>query len=376
MMLEDGTVIPHYLGVQQRGQATDSGDFSNIALRLGEVKGVVAPEAQESLTGKYFEYTVEVQHRDGSGPGTSVLYTNCLLANLFGSGGDKCRFTLRSDDKDQQSRKDDGVGIGAKVLLLCVNGEGNRCWIIGGVRDPETDETKDSPDDGHNWYWEFNGLRQTINKDGEYTLTFRGATNRDGTLADGVKEANSGSHIKFDKDGGCTIASGDKNNESLHFDLQNKKVTMKSGGTMAFNAPDGVTVDTNKSCTITAKNTYIGSKNADENLILGKTYRDAENQLHDSLADGFSSLNSQLSSLGQSIGTCGGLLSTAGSMMSTPIYGAVAAGPQIASAAMQLTSAVQVLTQMAQTMGKMQSALKQFEGQKSKYVSDHNFTQK
>lgn len=375
MMLPDGTVVPHYLGLQRRGVAEDTGSFTNVALRIGEVKGVVEPTADESLTGKYFEYTVEVQHRDGSGPGTSTLYTNCLLSSLFGSGGDQERFTLRADDKDDQNRKDDGVGVGAKVLLLCVNGEGTRTWIIGGVRDPETDETKDTKDDGHNWYREFNGVRQTINKDGEYTLLFRGATARDGKLADGVKEENGNAKLFFDKDGGITLSDGDKGKEKLVFSKKDKKTTLESGGTMAMKAPDGVTIDTDKNTVITADKTYIGSKNAAENLVLGKTYREAEGKCNDSLAEKFSSLGQNITSLSTSLTSAATALTTAGSLMSTPIYGAVAAGPNITQAAMQLTSMVSTLSQMSQTLSQMQSAIKDFEGQKKSYISDHNFTQ-
>lgn len=376
MMTQDGAVVPHYLSLRSRGVAMDTGNFSNVALRIGEVKGVVDPASDESITGKYLEYIVEVQHRDGSGPGTSALYSGCLLANPFGSGGDKCRYTLRIDEQNDQNRKDSGIGVGAKVLLMCINGESNRAWIIAGVRDPETDETKDKKDDGHNWYWEFNGLRQTINKDGEYTLLFRGATNRDGTLLDGVKEANGGAKLFYDKDGGVTLADGDKGNEKLYLDLQNKKVSLLSGGTMALDAPDGVTVDTKKNVVITDDKTFIGSKNAGENLVLGKTYRQNESQLFDDLADGFKSLGQNVTQMAQTIGTVGGLLTTAGSSMSVPIYGAVAAGPQISGAATQLISMASTLVQMNQTLLKMMAALKQFEGKKNDYISTHHFTQK
>ena len=376
MIMEDGTVVPHYLGLQSRGYVEDTGNFTNFALRLGEVKDVIDPSSDQSLTGKYFEYSVEVQHRDGSGPGTSTMYTNCLLINLFGTGGDRCRYTLRKDDKDNKDQEDDGVGIGAKVLLLCVNGEGTRTWIIGGVRDPETDEEKDTQDDGHNWLWEFNGLKQTINKDGEFTITFRGATDNKGKLKDGVKEENGNAKLFFDKDGGCTFSDGDKGKEKLVFSKKDKKTTMESGGTMALKAPDGVTIDTDKNTVITADKTYIGSKNAAEALVLGTKYRDAENTLHNDLADGFSSLSQNITSLSQSVTQCGTALNMAGTLMKTPIYGAIAASPNVTQAAMQLTSMASTLSQISQDLSKMQQALKKFESSKSDYISEHNFTQK
>lgn len=376
MILRDGTVIPSYLGTRGRGAVEDVGAFTNTTLRVGEVKAIVYPDSEESSTKAYIEYTVEVQHRTGSGPGTAVLYTNCLLANTFGTGGDLFRYTLRADPENNQNRGDDGVGVGAKVLILCINGEHTRSWILSGVRDPESDTTKDKKDDGHNLLWEFNGIRSTINDDGELKIVFRGKTKVNGELADGVEESNGGAQFFFDKEGGVTIADGDAGEESLVFSLADKKTTLTSGGTMELNAPDGIVLDTDKNIDLVADKVHVGSANAGEAFVLGTTYRDKEGSMHGDLSSGFQDMAQQCGQLAGYHAACAAQLAAAGSSMATPIGGAVAAGPQIAAAGAQLVLMGTTLGQMAATLGKMLASLKQFEAQASSFISDRLFGEK
>lgn len=370
-LLDDGTCIPSYLSVRDRGVTTDTGNFNNIALRIGEVKEKVAPNSDKSLSKKYWEYTVEVQHRDGTEAAVSTRYTNCLLANLFGSGSDLERFTLRTDD--QNNRKEDGVGVGAKVLLLCANGENTRTYIIGGVRDPETDGTKDVVDDGHNWFREFNGVRQTIKKDGEYKLLFRGATKVNGDLANGVKEEDGGAALTFAADGSVLLNDGDKGKEKLAFNKNDKKATLSSGGTMLLEAPDGIVAQTDQSIDLKAAKVHIGSANANEALIMGTTYRDQQKALHDSLSNNLQTMMSLFTTMATTMGVSGGSMASAGVANAVPITGGAAAATFFASAAAAMISMASTLGSLASQAASMMAAIKKFEALSSQYISNKNF---
>lgn len=98
-ILDDNTVVPSFQGLQPRGAARDTGNLNNLALRMGEVKDIVYSDDTRSITKKFTEYTVEVQHRDNRAAGTTTLYRGCLVSNLFGGAADSFRYTLRKDDQ-------------------------------------------------------------------------------------------------------------------------------------------------------------------------------------------------------------------------------------------------------------------------------------
>ena len=226
-ILDDNSVIPSYLGSFSQGSHQDTGTMSNLAFRTGEVREIIYPDDDKSLSKRFIEYTVDVQEKDGNGPGTSTKYAGCVLLNLFGSVGDILRFTYRVDDT--QNPPEDGIGVGAKVAILCVNGDTTKAVILGGFRDTGTDkdgtkaEGKDKKDDGHNLFFEFNGVQTKINKDGELQIRYRGATKVDATLDDNADADAEGSTLIFSKDGGIKAYTKDEK-QFMFLDHANKKL--------------------------------------------------------------------------------------------------------------------------------------------------------
>lgn len=226
--MDNGVIVPSYMSMSDRGGMVDMGNQSDTTLRFGEVKAIVFPDDDKSISKRFIEYTVNVYHKDSSGPGSTQVYGGCVVSNGFGLGGDLIRYTLRPDavktDKNVQ------VGIGAKVLLLCINGDRPRAVIIGGLRDPltqiEEDTVVDKEEDGHNLYFEFNGVVFKIDKEGKATLQFKGATDAKGKALEGNDEAAQPTTIIINKDGDFSITTKD-DGQFIKIEHKDKKIRIK-----------------------------------------------------------------------------------------------------------------------------------------------------
>jgi hypothetical protein len=292
MFLDDGTCLPSYLGVQERGVIGSgaSSQLNDITLHLGEVKKIVYASDDNSYGKGTTEYDVEVQHRDGNGGFVTAMFRGCTISTLFGSVADRVYYTLRPDSNPNGT--DEVVGVGAKVALLCLNGNQQKPIIIAAVED-QTEQRVEVKDAGHNLFFEFNGIRFIVDKDGQGILTFRGATNVDGTLTKDADANAEGTTLSFLKDGSVQIALKD-DDQHLKVDRANKKIDVKaqdnysldSGGTVTTTAQDSVTFDTKNELDVTATNNVkiksagvlVGA--ATDNWMKGTTYRSAEQSMH------------------------------------------------------------------------------------------------
>lgn len=211
MRLPDGTIVPTFQAARSTvAEGPQTEQFGQWGLRVGQVRDIILPKDKRSVSKKFIEYHVEVQHRDSHGRVSNVLYPNCFLASTFGGRGDKVRFTHRFAKKTDGN----GVGEGSGVIIGHINGDRQQAVILGGIRDSE-DETDDDKL-GHNYFNEFNGVQQLIDNDGQYSVTFTGATNYDGTLKDGVEESNGGAFFKFLKNGNFEIVHDAQKLELKH----------------------------------------------------------------------------------------------------------------------------------------------------------------
>jgi hypothetical protein len=372
MILSDGSVISSALSALPIGEtSTAMGTTSNLALRRGEVKEIIYPDDPKSSSKKYTEYRVAVQQNDGMETGSIVEYSNCQVMSLFGGVTDKLVYTLRADS---QTTTEKGTGIGSKVHVLCEDGNSNRAFIIGGLRDSNESSAKDSGDAGHNLLFEFNGIRALINKDGEFEINFNGATDNTGKLLDGVDSANSGSVFHFLKNGDIQLGHDDQvltlEHESQAWRMKAAKaISEETDGdwsgvaqkTAFLAGKQSLDLQTEGAAVITAKETKIGSDQASEHLVLGDTYRSAESQM-------MKSLSTSLNTLATAITTLTGAVQTAGGFLKIPITGGILASPSFAAMNMQLQL-------IGQTLSTMYSDIETFEGSASNYLSGNNTTE-
>lgn len=371
-ILGDNTVIPSYLGASRRGGSPGrSAMLNDYVLRLGEVKKIIYPDDPLSYGKKTVEYEVEVQYREGNGTYTTSLYRGVTVSTAFGGIADRFHVTFRADTGNTQN----DTGDGSKVLLLCLSGDQQKAIILGGVEDP-TDERVEEKDDGHNLFWEFNGIRFTINKDGELTLLFRGATAETGDLKDGVDEKASGATVNIDKKGSVTVKTVDGedvehqvvlNHDSGDIEIKttgNWKSTVDKAyemeakkGFKLTSADDQMEVQVKKNVIIKSDGVKVGD--AKENWVLGKTWRQDLKSLH-------SSLKSSLNSASQNLMQAAIQLKIAAGLNSIPYTGGSAAQSSFQQVSSGLNSASSDLSQAA-------SAIDSYESNAGGHLSKKNF---
>lgn len=359
-MLSDMTVIPSYLSTMATGIMRETGIQTNISLHFGEVKELIYPKDPRNVNRRYIEYSVDVYPKMGSGPRTIQRYYNCLLSNPFGGGGDIYRYTLWPSTTPSSSQYTNG----SKVLVLCLDGEQTKGIIIGGMRDNFVDQTGFQgvdTNEGHNLFWQFNGINATIDKQGAFTLTFNGPTGRDGTFDDstGVFQSDTGSTFKFEADGSVLLTSGgpaesqqllqmdnDKNTFTIDAD---KEFNIHGAGTMTATIQDDVKlqseqgafeIDADGNCSIISAGVLVGK--ATDAFMLGTTFRRAQAQMNKAVL--------------QQLAAASAALLAASSALS--ISAAAAAAP---------------VAQAAQAIQAAANAISSFESNSSKYLSTVNF---
>lgn len=309
------SVFPSHLRIGHTERFSDGGVFDDVQFHFGEVQSIIYANDENSRSKQFTEYSVFVQYRDPiTKAGVGRMYDNCLLSNMFGGVSDFLSYTLRGQNSTA-SAKDDRLGLGSKVLLLCINGETQYPVIIGGIGDPTDKSQTDTKDKdlGHHLKFIFNGLGVSINKDGELTVVFNGPTDIKGKLVDGIDKKTVGASVTFSKEGKIIV----NRNQAIE----------------------------------------IGA--ATDHFILGDTYRDAEHSMNQDLQTG-------LQNVAQKLAVAGAQLAAAGGAVAGPFM-AAAAGPNLVSASAQIISAVGELNKMASSIAK-------FEAQAKKYLSKDNKT--
>lgn len=238
-------VIPSIFGSGYVGDTPffDGDVFKNTKLRMGEVKQIIKPTDPESLSKKYYEYSVLAVHIE-NGVLARRMYRNCVLINSLAGGGDHSSFALRESTKPNDQSQTDG----SRVLLLCIEGSNNRAIIIGGLRDERANN--DINNTGHYFDWEFNGVNFKVNDDGSWEVINKGKTDNLGKK-----------HPKANNDGvGTTIKTEANGNIQIKTAKGSEIVIDNTGNKINIKADSEVTIDSDK--------VKIGS-GASQSVVLG-----------------------------------------------------------------------------------------------------------
>ena len=364
MYLPDGGVLPSYLSLQSSA-GTSTAMMNDTVLRLGEVKKIIWPDSTKSYSKSSVEYEVQVQHRDGNNAPNTATFRGCTTSTLFGGVADRFDATLRADPNTNKP-----LGVGAKVLLLCLGGSQQRAIILGGIKDTKS-ELVDKSDLGHNLFFEFNGLRFTVDKEGQATVTFRGATKTNGTLSDDADANAEGTNVSFTREGNVSIATpddaqyikvnhADRKIEILADDdchvTSNGTVTVDAQGDVNVTTQGGVTVQASNHVDVKSSGVRVGA--ATDSWLKGTTYRTKESTMHTQMASTLATLNSLVTTAASSLATAAGLISV-------PMVGGGLAAPGLTAASIALLSAAPLLNTLA---GYIQA----FEAQSSTFLSPTN----
>lgn len=346
----DNTIVPSYLGVIGRGSDQSSAFIGNNTLRIGEVKQIIYPDDDKSISKKYIEYLVEVAHRSNGGL-SSTLYIGCMVNYLFGGYADRAHYTLRADTKKEGERG--GIGVGSKVLMSCINGMHNMAVIFGGIPDVNDKKAREEKkDDGHNLFFEFNGCQFTINKDGELQLMFRGATKVDGELTDSAVKEAEGSSLLINKEGNISFFTKDKN-QYIEINHKDKKLNIQAQKEWNTTVKGTINITADKKVNIKSEGVYVGD--ATDKWPLFSTYRQNEGQMNSKVAAQFNALQGLLQTAGINL-TVGATLNA--------IDGSLATG-NFSAAGSSLLSAASLCSQIG-------SAIQTFEGSAEIYLSKKN----
>lgn len=259
-------IIPSIYQTRKVGESSDeNSQLDNHLLRMGHVQKIIYPEDERSLTRRFIEYDVLVQHV-GNGTAVTKLYQNCLMMNSMAGMADKFVWTLRPSP--EQSLKDSqdklGVDYGSTVLLLCLNGQESQALIIGGIRNDQ-DSDKGTKPLGTHLEFVFNGVALKINDDGSWSVQYLGKSQPDGTRDPAVAIENVGTEVKVSQDGNFTVQ------------------TRNGTQSVVINHAAGtITVTGDKDITLNAKKIHLG-KDAGEHAVLGDTLKARLDELADAL---------------------------------------------------------------------------------------------
>lgn len=344
MLLPDGVAIPAFLSVSGSEAYSSNPLGTDPFLRTGRVLKVHNPNDKSNISKKYIEYDVEVDYYDNRGAYSKLVYYGVLVSSLFGGIADFTRYTPRLVEPKDINK----LSEGSYVLIQCVNGDPLNAIIVGGVQHPYAN-SKDNLDDGHNYQSEFNGINYHINKDGEWKLKFRGATNELGNLI-GDKKAE-GTFIQLQKDGSLLLQSAD-NKQSYKINHSNHKIEIKADSEM--------TIDCNGHVLITSGGVYLGGNSAVDAIVKGTTWRSHEQQMH-------LSMQVQLGIISAQVSIAGAQISAAAAAHVVPIVGPIVGAPLLAAAGAALTSAVASITAL-------QTAIASYEATAPTILSNKNFT--
>lgn len=315
--------------------------FRNPYLMVGTILKEMPPTKGNSF--KKYLVKVEVLG-DNDIPSTFDL--PCRIASDFGGIADHSNWTPRLRTETTNKPIDlKNPDPGTQVLVLAVNGNIYDSLIIGGYPHFASPEDKT---EGINLVKEFNGILVSIDKDGQLTLTRRGATLADGKV-DSNNDTKGGQTVTFDKEGSITLKSSKGNSITLN----------DKDDTIDVNANQNLNIKSGAKVSIDSTGVLAGADGAKDAFVMGTTYRDAQQSLHQTL-------QTELTKASIYMGVAAGALTTAAIAHKTPIVGAVIGSPGIDMAAQSL---MQVMTNLQSMM----QALMQFEAKASTYLSQKNF---
>lgn len=250
MRLKNGTVLPYGLLSLDRKSAASGFEktYKNFSLKSGIVVRSYDIENDANVSKLIPEYDVVVIEQDGNRAVTPITYKNCISASSFGSVADFFETRLRTQKKvkDKKTQGKDFSGQdGAIVLLLCLDGSGEKAIIIGAL--PHPNRKSKLKGKGQILAGEFNGLAVSVADDGSANLTFKGATDNEG--------------VPLDKEQGNTSFDIEKDG-SVQFKHKGATQRIEKGGNFLLANEGTTTVQSKKSTTIKTDDALtIESKN-------------------------------------------------------------------------------------------------------------------
>lgn len=224
----DGTQIPSMFKSMQPNDAVAQ-RMNSVSLKEGVVTAVLYPDQEENLSKRDIEYNVAVvEYSYGAGANLQE-YRNCRICDMFGTTNNYVNYTLQPSTDNIDSvggqKKKDVFKDGARCIILCLGGvnQAGYAVIIGGLK--HGGGKIYNSQDGQFYDFNFNGIQQLINDDGELIINFNSPIDQEGNKSN---EKASGTQIKIDKDGRITLLDNEK--QTIKIDREAKTIEVSNGG--------------------------------------------------------------------------------------------------------------------------------------------------
>lgn len=245
--LPNGTVLPHgLLGTDSSlGNGGFNKTYKNYALKMGVIVASYGINDDGNVSGLTTEYDVVVFEQNENRGTTDIKYRNCMSVDGLGSIADYFERNLRvqKNRKNNTNAQSLGGQDGATVLILCLDGVGNKGIIIGAV--PHPDRPTNLQDTDPHLEGEYNGMHVVVNADGSAAMTFKGATDNSGKVLDSTQ---GNTEISIEKDGSYQVM-----HKSITQRLdKNGKMTTTTDDDVSFTTKTNFNVTTTKDVGITA----------------------------------------------------------------------------------------------------------------------------
>lgn len=253
--LPSGSILPS--GLLQNSHNSISAyerAYQNYELKMGVVIADYEIDDPRNINKTSIEYDVAVAEQNADLGQTIMTYHNCSTVDLFGGIADYKEYRYRVQEKtslDNTQERDIDEQEGSLVLLLCVSGADDSAVIIGGLNHYKR-ESKLTKEAGHAYYSEFNGLEMSIDKNGAFSILFKGATDINGNPKN---EQVGGSLITIDKNGSVFISDGNK--ENITIDKNNKTIEINADKKITIKSNDETEISSTKKISVFTKDFLI-----------------------------------------------------------------------------------------------------------------------
>lgn len=350
--LFDGTVLPSFMKVLEgSGPTGTEQSLNDYRIHIGRIVAIHGPNQATNNNRKFYEYDVEVD----IGGGVKKVYPRCVMADLFGGFADYVQWTPRlSRGTDESGSR---VDFGSRVFVLCVNGHTSRGVIIGGAKHHAL--PKETQEDGHHFVAVFNGVKISINSEGELELNRKGPTFSDGTpTEDEAQEA----YINFNSLGDIELTAGVDAQAQVYLDTLNKRVLVTGEDSVKVSAGGNVTVE--------SAGLLVGD--ATDATMLAETYRLQQQILHNTIMPLLIQLSAILATAGGAAAASGASLGVAAGVHVIPVAGPIVGAPAVAAAGISLAATGSALSAAGPIVSQIMAAIQAFEALAQAYLSKKN----
>ncbi len=240
MKKRDGSVVSSYFTGKPAATGKDVYDKGSTTM-VGQIEKIHFIDDATNVSKQFVEYDVSV--RDAYG-GQSV-FRNVRPGSGIGGTNNSEETILEANEIAVRGKLDTSNQFGNKngtiVAISFLDNSLDKPYISDVLDHPSNEGAKRA--DGIRKLSEFQGIRQEINKDGEYILTYLGGKDADGS---NPNKATAPTIFKIDKDGNLTLSTNEgqsfklnrkdkkitvtDSNNTLELDKTGKKITIDAGG--------------------------------------------------------------------------------------------------------------------------------------------------